>query len=181
MDTNLQPKRNIKDFMAFPKSWQDDGKWNAPYQHKNYPYQPQILNVKGKLEPIGGMLNPLTFKSAREEEAYYKENPEMAQKIAEARATLKGPSDQLEASNASMRKLVEANKEVVAERNALEGEVTDLKDQLAAARAELDAAMARRRGASSPVQDEEAAEEAAPTGKKRGRKSRAEILAAQQG
>ena len=175
MDQNSQPKRDIKDWIAFPKDWQREGKHNAPKPFKQYPYQPLIVGAKGKLEPIGGALNPLTFKTARDEADYMKANPDMAVKITEGRAMIAGPADKLEASNASMQKLAETHRQTVAERNALEAEASDLRDQLAAARAELDAAQARKRGGAS-VQNEEATEEANPTRRKR--RTKAEIQAA---
>lgn len=185
MDTNLLPKTDIKDFIAYPKDWQREGKHNRPRPFKQYPLMPLIVGKGGKLVPIyldREGLRPLTFANAREETEYLRANPDMAQKISEARAQQQSPSDKLEASNESMRKLAEKHKEVVAERNAMEGENADLRDQLARAQAELEAARAQSRGATRQVRSEGGEETAqdAPAPKKRGRKSRAEILAAQQ-
>lgn len=175
MDQNLQPKSDIRVFIAYPKDWQREGKHNKPKPRAQYPYQPSIINAKGKLAPIGDVLNPLTFKSAREESEYLKANPEMAEKIAAARALIASPADKLVASNESMAKLAEVHKEVVSERNKLEAEAAELRDQLAAAKAELAAAQNARRGHASPVHDEGAEEESNPTRKRR---TKAEMQAA---
>jgi hypothetical protein len=146
---------------------------------------PLVLNDKGRLEPI--FLNrektkQVTFLNAREHQDYLKANPEMAQRIADADATKVTPLDKLAASNQSLRAAAEKLETVTRERNAMEAEAGDLRDQLAAAKAELEVALARQRGSGPQVHNEAGDPDAdvrtglAPTPRKR--RTKAEIQAA---
>ena len=84
MDANLLPKTDIKDFIAYPKDWQREGKHNRPRPFKQYPLMPLIVGKGGKLVPIyldREGLRPLTFANAREETEYLRANPDMARHV----------------------------------------------------------------------------------------------------